>query len=114
MRRTVVTLIFTTIIVGLLGIVAVGAATLEEIQAPPSLPSLETEPPPLKTPLPSPDPGLPSLDTPLPSMDSGAPPLKTPLPSLDSGPRPVDTTLPPAKSGPTEPTPPSAQEFQPG
>ncbi len=107
MTRIAGTLIIAMIILGAGGTAAVGAATLEEIQAPASLPSLETGPPSQKTP-------LPSVDTPLPSMDSSAPPLKTPLPSLDSGPPSVDTPLPPTKSVPGESTSPPDRELPPG
>jgi cytoskeletal protein RodZ len=107
MRRIAGTLILATVILGAGGIASVSAATLEEIQAPPSLPSLETGPPSPKT-------SLPSVDVPLPSMDSSAPPLKTPVPSLDSGPPPVDTPLPPTKSAPGESTSPPDREVPPG
>ncbi len=115
MTRIGVTLILTAVILGASGVGAVGAATpLEEIQAPPSLPSLKTGPPPLSTPLPSLDTGPPSLDTPLPSMDSGPPPLNTPLPSLELEAPAVETPLSPDGSAPAEPTPQPEEEVPPG
>jgi hypothetical protein len=88
-------------------------ATLEEIQAPPSLPSLGIGPPSLTTPLPSLNTPLPSLNTPLPSMEIGPPVVDTPLPAVDSAPPPVDTPLPPAGSTPEEPPAQPAENFPP-
>lgn len=105
MARMVITLILTEVMLGALGMAQVSAATLEEIQAPPSLPSLDVGPPSLRTPLPSMETGPPSLDTPLPAMDS-LPRVKTPLPPID--------TAPPADSNPPEPTPTPAEEVPPG
>jgi type VI secretion system secreted protein VgrG len=113
MSRFRVTLALIAVILAALGIGSAGAATLEEIQAPPSLPSQETGPPPLKTPLPSLNTPLPSYDTPLPSMESDPPAMDTPLPSMETAPPAVDTPLPPEESGPDEPASQPAEDIPP-
>jgi hypothetical protein len=89
-------------------------ATLEEIQAPPSLPSLEIGPPSLTTPLPSLNTPLPTFNSPLPSMELGPPTTVTPLPSMDTAPPAVNTPLPPAGSVPEEPSGQPAEDVPPG
>ncbi|MEW6681565.1 MAG: hypothetical protein AB1451_01380 [Nitrospirota bacterium] len=114
MRWIVMTLVLTTVMLGAGVMAEVGAATLEEIQAPASLPSLDIGPPSTNTPLPSLETGPPSLDTPLPAMDSGAPPVRTPLPSTETAPPAADTPVSPSDSQPAEPAPEPAEEVPPG
>lgn len=96
MKRTALAHMLIAAIPGALGVGVVCAATLEEIQAPPSLPSLETGPPSAVPLLPSLDSGPPSLKTPLPGTDPGLPSLDTPLPAPGSNPPPLRTPAPPA------------------
>jgi hypothetical protein len=77
------------------------AATLEEIQEPPLLPSSETHSPPTETP----GTPLPSIDTPLPSLDTGPPSPAIPLPQMDLAPPAIDTPMPAPDSLPSLPVP---------
>jgi hypothetical protein len=96
-----------------LGNTVAWGATLEEIQAPPSLPSLGIGPPSFNTPLPFMEPLLPAVNTPLPSMEIGPPVTDTPLPAGDTPSVPADTPLPPAGSIPEEPPGQPAEDGRP-
>ena len=99
------TLMIAGVILAAFGITEVSAATLEEIQAPPSLPSLGIGPPSTTPPLPTMETAPPSLDTPLPPMDSDAPAARMPLPAVKSAPTGADFSVTPADPPTPEATP---------